>query len=601
MPRKVAYKHNKTQVNVSKNVDKDDTNGKTMSELKGKTKNKVLSLSDDTLIGEESQKMRKIKRIGEGVNGIVYKAVYSNGEDKAVKRNIVESSVDGMFSIREADITKLLSSHPCIVTMEEIIQGDPFGKGMSSPLKRHDMRDDNIHFVFERAESDLFIYLKAHTIKYQDLKKISAQALLGLEYIHQMNIIHRDLKPENILIDKNTDAKLCDFGMAKYDTLQEYSSPKVCTPWFQAPEMSINEVVYDNKVDIWSMGCTIYEIFTSNVLFPVPSEKDPIIYIAGNNKMKYLHDDIKEFLDLYHLTNNITYKQLLRKQTVTKTYKSRGRKGAGPMLQQRGRMPKENELELRSRDRTMPADDVHCLKDLIKHMVSIIPDKRYSATECLDHPFFEEFYDYITDIRKQYPPVSLNIQFELPKSKTHDLMVRMAYELFKKRNKLNWYSHRILFHAIEIYDRYLIYLDKNNYKPKQLGFPDDNWNVEFQFFVCIYIFIKYFSTRYKAPAFSDIIPSEYLTKTRNLDQKYEIFEKYLIVEVCNYQIYRTTLYEVADEYDYVLMDLDINNLLVIINCLIGCAGYGIYDIYEKYRGKYYDCDNDSDEDDDEYI
>lgn len=578
MPRKATNNRNRLNTNV-------------------KNKDKGLSISDDKLFTEGSQKIRKINRIGEGVNGIVYKAEYtSTGVDKAVKRNIVESSVDGMFSIREADIAKLLSKHPCIITMEEIIQGDPFGRGMASPLQRKDMRDDNIHFVFERAEGDLYHYLKNNRIENKNLKKMCAQVLLGLEYIHKLNILHRDLKPENILIDKDNNAKLCDFGMAKYDTLQEYSSPKVCTPWFQAPEMCINEVVYDSKVDIWSMGCTMYEFYTGSVLFPIPNGKDPILFLAKNIRMRYLHDDIIEFLNLYHLDNVPKYKSLLKKQIYTAPRSAmRGRTKKGPLLMQRGRAPREGTLELRTRDNTTISEELNDLKDLIKHMIDIIPEKRYSATECLDHPFFEDVIDYINEIRTNHPPTPANIDFEIPNNKTHDLLIRIAYEIFKKRDKLNWYSHRILFHSIDIYDRYLLYLDKNNYKPKQLGFPDDNWNVEFQFFVCLYIFIKYFSTRYKAPAFRDIIPAEYLSKAKNLDRDYEAFEKYLIVEVCNYQIYRTTLYEVADEYDYVLMDLDINNLLVILNCLIGCSGYGIHDIYAKYRGKYYDCDESDEE------
>ncbi len=599
MVKKVANRRNKTQKNVIENDDILNVFDKIKQETKENTTLTSLSPSDAGLISEDAQKIRKINRIGEGVNGIVYKAEYtSNGEDKAVKRNIVESSVNGMFSIREADIAKLLSCHPCIITMDEIIQGEPFGKGMASPLKRKDMRDDTIHFVFERAENDLYKHLKVNKLDYTQLKKISAQILLGLEYTHNLNILHRDLKPENILITKNGDAKLCDFGMAKYDTLQEYSSPKVCTPWFQAPEMSItNDVVYDNKVDIWSMGCTIYEIFTGSVLFPIPSDKDPIIYITRNSRIKYSQTDIKEFLEIYHLIDVDKYKPLLRKQ-IFPTKMARGRLKKGPLLQQKGRVPKEGDLELRSRDKNIPSDELGYLKDLIKHMTSIIPDKRYSATECLDHPFFDDLIDYIANVRKEYPPIPINVELELSGSKTHDLMLRIAYELFKKRDKLNWYSHRILFHSIDIYDRYLMFLDRNNYSPKHLGFPNDNWNVEFQFFTCIYIFIKYFSTRYKAPSFGDIIPSEYLSKMKNFEQEYENFERYLIVEVCNYQIYRTTLYEVADSYDYILMDLDINNLLVLINALGGCPGRGIYDVYERFRGKFYDCDGGGDEDDD---
>lgn len=601
MPNKPGNRRYKTQKNATED-DKITTQEQpaTKKGRRAKERKVELKIEDANSVIEEPHKIRKIDRIGEGVNGIVYKAEYlTGGENKALKRNIVENNVDGMFSIREADISRLLSSHPCIITMEEIIQGEPFGRGMATPLPKKDMRDDTIHFIFEKAESDLYKYLKSHKVNFDELKKISAQVLLGLEYTHGMNIIHRDLKPENILIDKDGNAKLCDFGMAKYDTMQAYSSPKVCTPWFQAPEMYVNEVLYDHKVDIWSMGCTLYEIFTGSVLFPIPENKDPICYIAGGTsgcctKMRYKQSDIKEFLIVHNLDNNKKYRPLLRKQIVKSSkIKSRGK---GPMLKQTGRY-KEGDLELRIRNKNISHVDLTNLKSLIKKMIEFVAIDRYTATECLDHPFFDDLRDYISNTRTKYPIVAPNVLYNLPKCKAHDIMVRIAFDMSNSKDKINWYSHRIIIHAIDVYDRYLLYIEDNNINPKQLGFPNDKWNVEFQFFVCIYIFIKYFSTKYKAPAFTDIIPTEYLSM-KNIKKEYEIFESYLVLEVCNYQIFRTTWLEVADKYDYPLDDEDINNIIVIISALSGSdkiGERGIHEIYDEYKGRYYHFDESDDE------
>jgi serine/threonine protein kinase len=73
-------------------------------------------------------------------------------------------------------------------------------------------------------------------------------------------ILHRDLKPGNIFLDSNNDAKVGDFGLARvmnHDSV--FAQTHVGTPYYMSPEQ-INEQAYNEKSDIWSLGCILYEL-----------------------------------------------------------------------------------------------------------------------------------------------------------------------------------------------------------------------------------------------------------------------------------------------------------------------------------------------------
>ena len=74
-------------------------------------------------------------------------------------------------------------------------------------------------------------------------------------------ILHRDIKPANVFIDRHHNFKLGDFGLARVlsGAENQFAQTNVGTPYYMSPEQ-VNEVPYNEKCDIWSLGCLIYEL-----------------------------------------------------------------------------------------------------------------------------------------------------------------------------------------------------------------------------------------------------------------------------------------------------------------------------------------------------
>jgi len=88
----------------------------------------------------------------------------------------------------------------------------------------------------------------------------AVQLLSAAQYIHRINVLHRDIKLANIMLTKDDDIKLVDFGLARILDTQSFLAHTCCgTPYYISPELCRGDP-YDNKADIWALGCVIYEL-----------------------------------------------------------------------------------------------------------------------------------------------------------------------------------------------------------------------------------------------------------------------------------------------------------------------------------------------------
>ena len=132
--------------------------------------------------------------------------------------------------------------------------------------------DEYLNIVMEYWGENLKSFLKSYAEKSTFIHEkiiidIILQICFGIKVIHEAKIIHRDLKPENIFIDKNHKIKIGDFGVSKIlDSYHQYAYSNSGTFYYNAPEILKGEK-YDFRVDIYSFGCIIYELFTLNVYY----------------------------------------------------------------------------------------------------------------------------------------------------------------------------------------------------------------------------------------------------------------------------------------------------------------------------------------------
>lgn len=538
-------------------------------------------------------KMIKGEVVGEGAYGKVYlvrdsqnsslSPISLDSETYVVKRNIVEKEVDWAANLREPDILFRLRGHPNIVKLEKVIYGEPFESGRMSPTKQN-YKDDKLHFVMEAGDLDLRDLIQGtenESIKYEDIKPITLDMLLALEYMHHNHIVHRDIKPGNVILfldggsedsesgsstKSSMTAKLCDFGLSKFYTKQEPQTPRMVTAWYRAPEIAMGAVNYDYKIDVWALGCVIYEMVLGESLI-------------------VSRDDNKRILEqiLANLPERLAPKETRRLKELFDVRLPRGRKKAFIKVL----FPEDTRETFREK-----VGSPEAFVEMIKSMLEFYPDNRPTVSQLLDHPFFEDCRDKIDERRREWLKEPEYTCFD-EKEKRFTILdcperkwaVCTAFYFYNKNNeeKLEWYKPRILFQAIDLFDRYLLYIrdSENESLEEYEGGFSPREKTEMQFVTCVYLSIKYFATLFTPPSYLSMY--EHLFQKENSQELVEIFEKELLEKVFRYKIYRPTVFEYADTVGDELSSTDIMNLLMAYGKCGSKEDVGLSDLYCELR------------------
>ena len=277
------------------------------------------------------------QKLGEGTYGSVFQAVNrETGENVALKMVRTDQEEDGIpgSSLREVSILKHLH-HQNVLTLSDVI-----------------CEQGKISIVFEYMGCDLRKYLARGRQMARDLlQSYSFQLLAGVAYLHEIGIVHRDVRPENLLLNRGGMLKLGDFQKATmFDRPIPNGESDHRMIHYQAPEVLIETETVDCKIDEWSAGCVIAEMARNAPLFKGDSPVDQLMKVCYAVGVP---------------TDWPAFDEAVKEENWP--------------------LPTESAV---FEDLFDPSVDRN-LVDLVRKLLTMNPEKRISAREAVDHPYFQ--------------------------------------------------------------------------------------------------------------------------------------------------------------------------------------------------------------------
>lgn len=211
-----------------------------------------------------------LSKIGEGAYGKVCLATNNKYNENVVLKIIKNKRGYRNSALREIEFLKMLTKRYKNETRE-----------LTTLFYNNFDIKGHIFMELKKYGENLHKGTIKNPLKLNQIVSITTDLLQGLLFLKENDIIHADLKPENILFidDSKEHVVICDFGLSmkskevnlKYD---------VQSMWYRAPEVVFN-IDYDYCIDLWSLGCIIFELIYDNSLFKGSNHEELFRYFLA--------------------------------------------------------------------------------------------------------------------------------------------------------------------------------------------------------------------------------------------------------------------------------------------------------------------------------
>jgi len=272
-----------------------------------------------------------------------------------------------------------------IQLLKDLSNSDPHNKYNCIRLLDHFYDRDHLCLIFEAMlGGNLREVLKKYGTKLglsiKAVRVYAQKLILALKLLKKCRILHADIKLDNILVNENkTSVKLGDFGSASPSN-ENGITPYLVSRFYRAPEIILGHP-YSYGIDMWSVGCCLYEIATGKILFPGKSNNEMLymfMEVTGpiTKKMQrkgeftFQHfDETGSFLRV--LKDKITKKEYVKITNITKPLRDLKEELLNSPFELK---PEEKNAVLQ-------------LHDLLSKILVVDPTNRITVEEALRHPF----------------------------------------------------------------------------------------------------------------------------------------------------------------------------------------------------------------------
>lgn len=298
-------------------------------------------------------------------------------EDAITKKPVAIKLIRNNDTMRKAGMKE-------IEILQKINDADPEDKKHMIRLERHFEHKGHLCMVFENLSINLREVLKKFGrdvgINIRAVRVYAQQMFLGLSLMRKCNILHADLKPDNILVNESRSTlKICDLGSAS-DASDNEITPYLVSRFYRAPEIILG-MPYDFAIDIWSVGCTLYELYTGKILFTGRTNNQmlrSIIETRGKFTIKMLKRAQFAHVHFDEMANFISVEQdkLTGKDTIKTLAFSKPTRDIRTRLMSAAKGL--NDIETK---------ELALFTDLLERCLALNPEKRITPNEALKHPF----------------------------------------------------------------------------------------------------------------------------------------------------------------------------------------------------------------------